>query len=41
MSTCECDGADILVYDSKYVSLTKSTMILLAKLVKHNTNLSL
>ena len=33
LSTCDCDGADI-VFDSKYVSLTKSTMTLLTKLVK-------
>ena len=34
VTTCDCDGADIIVFYSKYVSLTKSTMTLLTKLVK-------
>ena len=34
LSTCDCEGADIIVFYSKYVSLTKSTMTLLTKLVK-------
>ena len=34
LSTCDCDSADIIVFDYKYVSLTKSTMTLLTKLVK-------
>ena len=34
LSICDCDGADIIVFDSKYVSLTKSTMTLLTKLIK-------
>ena len=34
VTTCDCDGADIIVFDSKYVSLTKSAMTLLTKLIK-------
>ena len=34
LSACDCDGADIIVFYSKYVSLTKSTMTLLTNLVK-------
>ena len=44
LSTCDCDGADIIVFDSKskYVCLTKSTMTLLTKLVlNQRTNFSL
>ena len=34
LSTFDCDGVDIIVFDAKYVSLTKSTMTLLTNLVK-------
>ena len=38
VTTCDYDGADIIVFDSKYMSLTKFTMTLLTKLVKSKNN---
>ena len=39
VTTCDCDGVDIIVFDSKYVCLTKSTMTLLTKLIKSKNNI--